>query len=355
MNSRAPQTDRASEPLQRLEIGDVRWRSFVAAHAGASPCHHPEWASLLADCYGLEPFVLAAVGETGALTAGLPVVAVRGRLRRRAWVSLPFTDYCPPLLGPDVPATAMATALDAARRGAGVDSLEVRGALELEPALPAVGYRHLLKLPHDPAEAFERFHHSLVRRAIRKAERDRALTIRIGASREDLCEVYYRLHLATRRRHGTPVQPRRFFRLLWERMIEPGLGSVLLAYAHGRPVAGAVLLRSDSVVLYKYAASDPAAWRLRPNHLIIWSAIQRACVDAAGLFDFGRTELEHESLRQFKLTWGSDEQPLVYTRLTSRGTAGAPIAQHTLLSAAIRHLPPLLCTVTGELLYRYAA
>jgi hypothetical protein len=36
-----------------------------------------------------------------------------------------------------------------------------------------------------------------------------------------------------------PPQPRRFFQLLWERMLEPELGSALLAYLDRTPVAGA--------------------------------------------------------------------------------------------------------------------
>ena len=244
---------RAGPPLVRLELGDARWRKFVGGHADAQPSHHPEWACLLAECYALEPFVLAAMSEAGEVLAGLPVIAVGGHLQRR-WISLPFTDYCPPLLGPQATQSSMTAAIDAARRAGDVASIEVRAALDTEAPPPPVGLRHVLELPGDPAHAFERFHHSHVQRAIRRVERDRVLELRVASSRDELSDVFYRLHLDARRRHGTPVQPRRFFRLLWERMIEPGLGFVLLAYADRTAVAGAVFLRSDSALLYKYAA-----------------------------------------------------------------------------------------------------
>lgn len=341
--------------LERLEIDDPRWRRFVATHPDALAPHHPEWARLLADCYALEPFALAALDANGDVQAGLPVIAAGGH-RRRTWVSLPFTDYCPPLSSAAVPPATLAAQIEDARLEAGVGSIEVRSALETGAAPPpAVGFRHVLELPDDPVRAYAGFHPSQVQRAIRKVEREHALELRVAASRDDLAEVYYGLHLDSRRRHGTPVQPRRFFRLLWERMIEPGLGFVLIAYAGGVAVAGAVFLQSHRSLLYKYAASDPAALRLRPNHLVIWTAIQRACGESLELIDFGRTELAHSSLATFKRSWGASEEPLIYSRLSEAGISGAQIKQHPRVNAVIRRSPRLLCRVTGELLYRYAA
>jgi CelD/BcsL family acetyltransferase involved in cellulose biosynthesis len=350
-----PAGDAPAAALERLEIDDPRWRAFVAGHPGATPCHDPAWAQLLSDCYSLERFVLAAPGPTGELYGGLPVIAVGGGLRRRGWVSLPFTDHCPALLAPGASGSALAAALDGARRSAGVGSLEVRGPLDPAAALPPIGFRHVVELSRDPAEVFARFHHSQVQRAIRRLERDRELTIREGASADDLVGVFYRLHLRTRRRLGVPIQPKRFFRLLWERMIEPGLGFLLLAYAGRTAVAGALFLRSRGTLLYKYSASDASAWRLRPNHLVIWSAIQRGCEEGIGQLDFGRTELAHASLSAFKRSWGATEEPLVYSRLVDDGLAGVEIAGHRLLHTVISRSPPLVCRLTGELLYRYAA
>jgi hypothetical protein len=65
-----------------------------------------------------------------------------------------------------------------------------------------------------------------------------------------------------------PVQPRRFFELLWRLVLEPGLGFLLLAHAGARPVAGAVFLRGSRCLTYKYGASDASAWPLRPNHAV---------------------------------------------------------------------------------------
>ena len=299
------EADVFAAPLQRLEIANPEWAAFVASSADALPIHRPEWAQLLADCYRFEPFVLATRGAHDEIVAGLPVLAVGSALGRRRWISLPFTDHCPVLGCESVTTGSLLDRIDDARAAAGASSLELRSALGLTPAPAALGYRHVLELGGDADAVYAGFHPSQVKRALKRIDRDRELTLRPAQKVEDLTRVFYGLHLSTRRRLGSPVQPRRFFELLWRRMIEPGLGSVLLAYAGPRPVAGAVFLRSGDRLLYKYAASDPKAWGLRPNHLIIWEAIRAACATGVRSLDFGRTELAHEGLRNFKLSWGA--------------------------------------------------
>jgi CelD/BcsL family acetyltransferase involved in cellulose biosynthesis len=345
----------APSALVRLELDDPRWSAFVAGRRDALPVHQPQWARLLADCYRFDAFALAALDDAGTVSAGLPVIATGGRLRGPAWTSLPFSDYCPPLLRAGIDGALLAPMLERARREGGVRTLELRSELAGMPAPAAVGYRHVLELSADPAQAFATFHHSQIRRAIRKAERDGEVSVRTATTGAELWDVFYRLHLETRRRHGTPIQPRRFFRLLWERMIEPGHGFVLLAHAGEQPIAGAVFLKAGHNLLYKYGASTPQAWRLRPNHLIFWSAIQRACAQGADFLDFGRTDLGHDSLRAFKASWGTREDELVYTRLSDSGVSGGGGAPGGLVASVIRRSPTLVCRVTGELLYRYAA
>ena len=92
------QSVRSHDPTgYELQVSDPRWTAFVAGHREALAYHRPEWVELVAECYGHRPFVLA-VTEGEDVIAGLPVIEVRTPRRRRRWVSLPFTDACPPLL-----------------------------------------------------------------------------------------------------------------------------------------------------------------------------------------------------------------------------------------------------------------
>ena len=136
-------------------------------------------------------------------------------------------------------------------------------------------------------------------------------------------------------------------------MLQPGFGFALLAQSEGRSVAGAVFLFHGRTMVYKFGASERDAQRLRPNHLLMCSAIREACGRGLDIFDFGRTDLNGDSLREFKLGWGTTEEPLVYSYLgvESRGTGRAAAA----LAPLIRRSPPVVCRTIGELFYKHAA
>ena len=121
-------------------------------------------------------------------------------------------------------------------------------------------------------------------------------------------------------------------------------------------MAAAFFLAGNGTVIYKFGASDDAAWKLRPNHLLFWHAIRAACEEGYDTFDFGRTDAGHDSLAAFKRSWGAREEALTYSALGQQsssdpghGTAGR------LLGGLIRHSPPFVCRAAGELLYRFVA
>ncbi len=341
--------------MEPLEISDPRWADLVQACPEAFPFHQAAWGKLLAECYGYRAFLLGRNGAAGQLTAGIPVLEVRHPLGGRRWISLPFTDYCPPLATSDQERNAFVADLDAARSRAGIAQLEVRAPIEGPGAYTQPSaVMHTLGLSPDPESVFRAFHRSQVQRNIQRAERE-GVTVRRAESRSDLIETFYALHLQTRHRQGVPIQPRRYFDLLWRKILEPGLGFLLLAYADQAPAAGAVFLTGNQIVSYKYGASDPSFWGPRPNHAIFWSGIRWACEQGYRIFDFGRTDFENEGLREFKSGWGAVEEPLVYSYLGQPPGDLSPARLAHALGEVIRRSPPWVCRTLGELLYQYAA
>jgi CelD/BcsL family acetyltransferase involved in cellulose biosynthesis len=341
-------------PLARravaIPLTDPRWLNFVETCPAAGPFHHPAWARLLADCYGYPASALVMQGGAGEVIAGLPILRIGKR-----WSSLPFTDACPPLRAPAVSDDDLAAALEGARREAGIAALEVRASVEVRDVhRSSNAVIHVVPLEQDSTAVFARFGRSQVQRQIRKAERAE-LAVTWGSREEDLVDTFYRLHLSTRRRLGVPVQPRRFFRLLWERMFAPGLGFVLLARAGGGAVAGAVFLAWNGRMTYKFGASEPESWKLYPNNLLMWSAIRWGCEHGYHTFDFGRTELDDSGLRRFKSGWGGREEPLVYSTLADRSPRPAAGRLTKTLRPVLRRSPQWVVRAVGETFYRYAA
>ena len=317
---------------------------------------------MVAECYRLRAFVVAALDASGAIVAGIPVIETRFPFRPKRLVALPFTDYCPPLANTAGDGARLIAGLNEVRRTVGAERVEVRGPLsaaaEAVGELEDAGYRHVLALESDANAVYARFSRSQVHRNIRKAEAS-GLTLRIGSAEHDLLDDFYGLHLATRRRLGVPIQPRRFFHLLRERILRPGIGWVVTVESAGRPVAAALFLASPGTVVYKYGASDADAWNLRPNHLLFWSAIRAASEAGHRQFDFGRSDHGADGLRAFKRSWGADEERLVYHGIGTLGrarTAGAsPGRARQIAETVIRRSPPWVCRWSGELLYRFVA
>lgn len=336
--------------LVECSVDDPRWLELVEADPQALPFHHPAWTHLLADAYGFKPFVLGLHRADGELTVGLPVVEVQ-RASRRRWVSLPFTDICPPLANGGEE-SSLAELLEGARLAAGVASFEVRAELAGAGAGAEAALLHVLPLQADAEEVAATFKPA-VRRNIRAAQRSDAV-VRTASSEPDLTERFYKLHVDVRRRLGLPVQPLRFFRLLWSRMICPGFGRVFLVDVGEETVAAAVFLTWNRSVVYKYGASEPRYWPLRPNNLLFWEAIKWACESGYERLDFGRTDIGSDSLRRFKLGWGTEELPLQYTVLGARVGRGR-VEPPRIVRGAIRRLPRWVVRALGEVLYRRAA
>jgi CelD/BcsL family acetyltransferase involved in cellulose biosynthesis len=343
--------DDAGDPAPAaLDLDDARWLAFVESRPEATPFHHPAWAGLLGECYGLRCSALVAVDGAGRITAGVPVLEARGPGRARL-VSLPFSDGVTPLGDPVAAADLLARLARPTRSGAGI---EVRAKVDVAGFQQQVaGYRHLLSLDGDLDSTFARFHHSDAQRNVRRAERE-GVVVREATQASDLLDVFYALHLETRRRQGVPIQPRRFFALLWDRMLSRGLGKVLVAEVDGKPAAAAVFLAWNGTVVYKFGASDRSLLRHRPNHAIFWHAIQWASESGYRVLDFGRTDLDNEGLRRFKRAWGPVEEPLVYSTCGTRQAAAAEGLGRRALAAVIKRSPPSVCKFLGETLYRYA-
>jgi CelD/BcsL family acetyltransferase involved in cellulose biosynthesis len=335
-------------------LGDPRWEAFLPTSSAASAFHHPAWLRLLHAQYRYPFAVCGIAAPDGRLVAGLPVARVESRLTGRRLVALPFSDHCAPLVADDAPApapAALAAGLDDLRRTAGM-RLEVRGTGGVLAAAPAGArfHRHVLTLEGDVGSVERRFRKPQVLRGARRAVREG-----LHAERRtdvDALASFYRLHVATRARLGVPTQARRFI-LRFAELFRAGLGFVLMVRRGQQPVAAAVFLTYRGVLTYKYGASDARFLTARPNNLLFLEAIRWGCENGMRALDFGRTDWGHESLRAFKLAWGSEEQQLRYRVLGDEPRRGRGDGLERALGNVLRRSPPVVSRVVGELLYRH--
>lgn len=336
-------------------LADPRWADLVARSHAGSAFHDPAWLRLLSGHYGYAMTACCVAAPDGSLVAGLPVARVESRLTGRRLVALPFSDHCPPLVragaSPDA-ARALANGLDALRRHHGMP-LEIRGTGEVLSGAPAGErfLRHVVALGPDFAAVERAIARPQIRRGIRRAQRE-GLTTQVRTDEAGLA-LFYRLHVATRRRLGVPTQPRRFI-LRFAELFAAGKGFVLVVRAGGRPAAAAVFLTHRDVMTYKYGASDERLLAARPNNLLFSEAMRWGCDHGMRILDLGRTHPDHATLRRFKLAWGAEEEEIWYRHLGAGGGHDGRHRGERVLASVIRHGPPAASRVVGELLYRHA-
>lgn len=337
--------------IEGVALNGTEWGEFVAAQPAATPFHHPAWTAVISAVYGFHAEAVVLRQPGGQITAGLPAVLVPGVGRRRRWRCLPFTDHCGPL-GPEAEVDSLLQALAQTEN----EVWEVRDSAPALGPTRAAAVEHRLAIDRDLEEIRKGGHQNL-RRSIKKAEGGGRLTIREAVTEADITQVYYGLHVGTRRRLGVPPQPRRLFRAIWQQLDAAGLSFTLLVESEGQPVAGAVFLVWNGTVVYKFGASLASAWPARPNHLLLWHAIQRAQRGGNRWFNFGRSDFENEGLRSFKSSWGATEEELCYSSsgMPDMAEGGGRARAEALLGSIIRHSPPRICELIGTGLYRFAA
>jgi len=330
------------------------WRDFAIAHG--TFYHRPEWAECLRNVYGFRLEYLSA--RAGRALRGLLALAeVPALLGPRRLVSLPFSYAAGPLASDDAVTFSLA---EAARERAGelrIGRVEIksRGEHAAAPGYQRTARYSTYEVPTEGGEAmlWGRLHPSSTQRSIRKGQKS-GLVIRPAESREDWL-IMAELEERTAHGHGLPAPPRRFFTEGCRSLQSQGLAALYLALIPGgAPAAAITLWKGPRSWIYAFGASDPAHLEHRPNHLLIWTAMQDAA--AAGCrFDLGRAAPEQEGLVEFKRRWGGQALPLAYDYWPEAG--GLNLARRdrgslAALGAVWSRLPASVARL-GSGLYRY--
>jgi len=279
---------------------------------------------------------------------------VSSPLTGRRGLSLPFTDACPPLVSESVPLQSLfdeLTELAKARRWKYWECRGIKG-IPVSPSLTFHG--HTLDLSVGEKALFENVK-GPVRTAIRKAEQ---AGVQVESSTTlDALQIFYTLHCRTRRKHGVPPQPFRFFCAIHRHILARGLGQVIIATTGARPIAANVYFHCGKNAIYKYGASDDAFQELRGSNLVMWRAIQDYAARGFKSLHFGRTSCAGEGLRRFKLGWGCTEEPIHYLRYDCRQARFIPGKDEAYgwYNSLMARMPILFLRILGSTLYPHLA
>jgi CelD/BcsL family acetyltransferase involved in cellulose biosynthesis len=332
---------------------DGRWLDFLSGHPAATIFHHPQWIRSVQETYGYRPMCIG-VFEEEKLCGILPLLEVSSWITGSRAVCLPFSDACAPLLQNEEHRNRLGQYLSELLRLEKWKYVEIRGEFNDRNFSPSAVFKvHQLSLQNTAEEVFKGFKKTQTQQRIQKAEREGVTTQHNSAA--GTLDDFIRLNALTRKKHGLPPQPDKFFLSIYSNIIKRDLGFILTAHYRQRVIAAAMFFHFQKVIYYKYSASDQRYLNLRPNNLLLWSAIRWGCDNGYALFDFGRTEATNEGLLQFKRGWGAVESDLCYCRLQPGGSQGV-IHSPGLLARAkpiFQRLPVPTLKLIGKIIYRH--
>lgn len=340
----------AIDPLQ-----DDRWHELIVRYPNASVFHTRGWLRALRTTYGYEPVAFTTSPPSQELRNALLCCVVRSWLTGNRLVSLPFSDYCEPLVEDADQFRALSSFVESLRLKERWKYVEMRSAnslLEFDGGFRRATsyYLHRLDLRPSLVALHKGFHKDCVQRKISRAERE-SLTYEAGRSPSLLQQLYGLLQL-TRSRHHVPPQPFEWFQNLVTCMGKDAC--IRIASKAGQPVAGLLTVSHGNKMVYKYGGSDARFHNLGGIQMLLWQAIKEAKEAGAEQLDLGRSDLDNQGLITFKERWSATSSTLTTWRAPA--VTVSPSFEHIkirLVNEVCARLPDSMLTLAGRLLYRH--
>lgn len=335
---------------------DPLWQILVSKYR-TDVFHSPAWIGALNATYDFDIKALVVLDEAGEPRAGLAYGRIEDMMDPRI-VSLPFSDFCDPVVHDPADWDALITRLLAE---------DCRVNLRcLHNDLPLTDERltfvnrakwHCVDLRREVDDLWMGLD-GAARRAIKKAQRQ-GITVRIAKDKDDL-RAFFLLHLKLRKyKYNLLAQSYSFFENIWDNFIPKGHGALMVAVHEERVIGGIFFLEWQNKFYYKFNASDQSCVNLRPNDLVIWEGIQYGREKGYDYIDFGLSDWDQEGLLQYKRKFATEEKTISFLRYTPEGTPGEKEKQIRKLLPQLTDLlahndvPDEVTERGGELLYKF--
>jgi FemAB-related protein (PEP-CTERM system-associated) len=326
-----------------------RWDAFVAACEEATFFHRFGWREAVARGLGHRCRFLLA--ERGADIEGvLPLAEVRSSLFGHALVSLPGCVYGGVAAVTEEARRALTDAACRQAEDLRVDALEMRNRDPREPRWPRkdlyVTFRKPIEADHEAnLKAIPRKQRAMVRKGIKAG-----LQGRVSQELDDFFPIY----AESVRNLGTPVFPRRYFRIL--RQVFPQDSELSVISHEGRDIAAVMSFYFRDEVLPYYGGSRPQARAVAGNDYMYWDLMCRAADRGARVFDYGRSKRDTGSF-SFKKNWGFEPRPLHYeyhlVKATRMPEVNPSNPKYRYFIEAWKRLPLPLANALGPMLARH--
>ena len=323
-------------------------------YPGYSFFHTAAWAKVLQKTYGYNPKYFTVIDGNDIISI-IPVMEINSFITGKRGVSLPFSDYSPPLTIENNTIGDLLNYIIDFGRSNGWRSLELRGGELFFPSEIKISkqyFGHIIKLLPDEKEQFESFSYS-TQKNIKKTLRE-GVSVFASDTEKSLLE-FYRMLCLTRKRHGVPPQPIHLFENIFDEIIKKGHGVILTAKYKDICIGAGIYFYLSEKAIFKYGVSDYSYQHLRPNNLILWEAIKYFIQIGCKEIDFGRTSIDNEGLRRFKLGWGANEVILKYYKYNynTNTFVFSDSLENSKYTRLLKLMPISMLRFVGEIMYKH--
>ena len=277
-------------------------------------------------------------------------------IRGERIASLPFSDYCDPLV--EQPGAWAELVQPILAAGVPVRLRCLRNMLPVEDGRFRVTGRALWH-GVDLARAEDAIWAGLdasARQNVRKAERH-GVVVRRSSGLEDL-RLFHSLHAQLRKsKYRMLAQPFAFFEALHALLAPEDRIWVLLAEVDGVVVAGILFLEWGDTLYYKFNASIDT--HLRPNDLLVWEGIRLGRSRGLARLDFGLSDTGQPGLVRYKSKFATEERAISLLEwrpdghADPRGEEVGRMLHHVTRLLTEPSVPDTVTRAAGDELYRY--
>lgn len=166
-------------------------------------------------------------------------------------------------------------------------------------------------------------------------------------------EIFYELLVDHYKSLGTPFFGKKFFRKIWDKLIQQGDAHLLLAKFDQEIIGGHLLFFSGKTLISKYSAckKNKGFSKLYPAYALFWEGIRVGIDRHFRKFNLGITGECNTGLLDFKSRFGSKNRPVYFYYYPISGKIpdyARYYESHPLLKTIWRTAPRSLTTVLGQ-------
>jgi serine/alanine adding enzyme len=286
-----------------FESPGKEWDEFVSRYSDLI-FYQSAWSGILKKGFGGQPLYFY-LKEGGEIVAGLPGVLLNLRILRVLYASLPYGN----LVGKREYFPFFQAELEREFAERGIHQVRITDSPFQENWVPGPGFEGvqtvctLVDLNGMDEESLLKSYGHYVRRDIKRARKNGIVVVK-GESKEDFSALY-ELYLKAMERNRAPAKYSQQLVTAVQEFIAVGRrGALFIAKMDETPVAGILLIYSESATHAFLAGSDSRFLKFYPNKFLIHEAIRESVVRRHAVFDFMGSDKEDQDLIRFKSMWG---------------------------------------------------